>query len=95
MPKISLYFKIWSFKIHINFNLTKTFSPLFQAVIDPDHSYHWRWTNPAGFDGPHLRVPIRMQEGAFSDSVWTKIVGDMKKMSDYVGGCIEFYDDTV
>lgn len=36
-----------------------------------------------------------MQDGAFSESVWTKVVGDLAKMSNYVGGCIEFYDDTV
>ena len=55
-----------------------------------------RWTQAVGFSGAHLRIPYRFIQGEFGfpDNAEDTIRGALKVITDELGGCIEFYDDT-
>jgi len=65
-------------------------------VVD-DHQFHKRWTQAHGFAGPHLRIPFRFIEEPFGFTETQEAHirdGALAEITNELGGCIEFYDDT-
>ena len=65
-----------------------------RAIVVDDHSYHWRWSNPSGYEGTNLRIPYRFASGEFSTSEQNTIRTSMTEMGGLIMDCIDFYDDT-
>ena len=56
-----------------------------------------RWTQAHGFAGPHLRIPFRFINAphGFSEAQEAHIRDSaLAEITEQLGGCIEFYDDT-
>ena len=56
-----------------------------------------RWTQAHGFAGPHLRIPFRFIETPYNFSPQQEAhIRDnaLAEITELLGGCIEFYDDT-
>ena len=60
------------------------------------HQFQKRWTQAIGFTGSQLRIPFRFIEAPYHFSTFDEglIKSAMSQISEELGGCIEFYDDT-
>ena len=65
-------------------------------TVDNRGSNKWarNWPNPAGYTGPGLRIPYRIQTADYTDDKIANIRQYLTEMSGYINGCIDFYDDT-
>ena len=75
-------------------NWTVDSDSTFSKVERASSTFVKSWSNPEGFSADHLRIPFRFKTENFNEKSMQKMAGWLDDMSGYVGGCIEFYDDT-